>query len=103
MLFDLGHPDVPPLARNTDPVESHLAARDIKPKLAAIHRWVLDLVRQHPGLTAAELAQAVGVGDVRKINRRLPELELMGLVRRLAQRACSVSGKLARPWAAEEQ
>jgi hypothetical protein len=60
--------------------------------------WVLGIVRDHPGLTANELAQFVGVGDVRKINRRLPELLEMGKVRRGEPRKCSVSGKQCHVW-----
>jgi DNA-binding MarR family transcriptional regulator len=73
----------PPLWRNTDPETSreagvHMLAGGQK----AMQAKALQAVRDHPGATATELAEAAGIGDPRKLNRRLPELERAGLVER---------------------
>ena len=94
-LYDLAER---PLARPTDPATSHAAATEIAPKLSDIRAWALSLLREHPGMTAVELCEAAGIGDVRKVNRRLPELERDGLVRRGEARVCRVTGKRAQPW-----
>jgi len=93
-LFDLAET----MARRTDPVTSHLGAASIVESLGDVQTWVLGLLRQHPGTTSSELAQACGVGDIRKINRRLPELERLGKVRRGEMRKCNITGRMAQPW-----
>ena len=93
----------PPLFRSTDPATSREAAEHIikTGRLKAAQGDALRWVRQHPGHTATELAHAVGVFDPRVLNRRLPELEQMGLVIRCEARPCRVTGRRAAVWEAE--
>jgi len=86
------------LRRTTDPDTSADAARHITGRLGDIQRWVLNIVKEWPGCTASELADAKGVGDIRQINRRLPELEALGRVRRGEARDCQITGRKAATW-----
>lgn len=87
------------LARRSDPGESWAAAREMTSLLPGVQRWVMGCVNDHPGLTVPELARKVGIGDPRKLNRRLPELEAKGIVRReTGGDRCRISGRLAARW-----
>ena len=86
------------LRRNTDPETSADAARHVATRLGDIQRWVLNIVKEWPGCTASELADAKGIGDIRQINRRLPELEALGRVRRGEARDCQMTGRKAATW-----
>ena len=86
------------LARASDPPTSHEAAESIVPHLSRMHTGVLDLVREHPGKTAAELAFARGELTNHRLSRRLPELERKGLVVRGVARACFRTGRSAATW-----
>lgn len=101
-LFDdtdfAGLPSNQPLARKADPVTSHIAASDIIQSLAELHRWARKCVLEAPGLTQRELGAKYCPLDLRKIGRRLNEIEKAGWVRRGMKRHCSVSGKLAETW-----
>jgi predicted transcriptional regulator len=90
--------DIAKLRRNTDPETSHEAAEHIVKHLGDIQRWVLEIVKQYPGSTASELADAKGIGDPRHINRRLSELEEIGRVRRGEARECQITGRKAATW-----
>lgn len=62
-------------ARRTDPATSHEAAAKMNQGGAAYQRErVCDLVYQHPGATAHELAELSDLDSV-QISRRLPEIE----------------------------
>jgi DNA-binding transcriptional ArsR family regulator len=103
-------PDVPhltaPAARNTDPVTSHQAAREItadgsRDRQAAA---ILAAVRDHPDETAAELAGRLGM-ERAQTSKRLPELRRVGLVENprdaggeLLTRACRVTRKTVMLW-----
>ena len=78
------HTPTPPLFRRTDPATSREAAAHMVEtgKLGEAQQRVLALVRRSPGLTALMLAEVAGEWDPRVINRRLPELERLGLIRR---------------------
>ena len=86
-----------PAARTTDPVTSHQAAQhmDQTGKRASQQREVLAAVREHPGLTSAELARATGL-DRYMLARRLPELA-PAAVKGDPQR-CQVTGRHAMTW-----
>lgn len=88
-----------PLARTTDPITSHQAARDAERRgVAAAHRLLcLAAVRREPGLTAAEIATRVGL-ERHKPSRRLPELRDDGLVINGPSRLCSVQGRPSITW-----
>lgn len=88
------------LFRKTDPDTSREAAEHVvrTGRLKAAQGDALRWVREHPGLTATELAHRVGVFDPRVLNRRLPELERMDLVVRGEPRTCTVTGRRAAVW-----
>ena len=64
--------------------------------------WVVQCVKKSPGKTPRELAAIFSNGDHKKFNRRLPEAEKKGLVRRGEFRKCSVSGYATEWWPAEK-
>lgn len=88
-----------PLARATDPVTSHLAAAEVEGSGArdAQQRQAARAVRDFPGHTSHELAQASGM-DRYALARRLGEVEARGLIRRGDLRRCAVSGRLVLTW-----
>lgn len=101
LMWEFTIPRATRRARRSDPVTSHEAATAIAGKLGTVQQWVLRCVKAHPGLTAPELARRCDIGDVRKLNRRLPELERAGLVQReVTLLPCSVSGRKAARWTA---
>jgi hypothetical protein len=89
---------LPPLARATDPPTSQLAAEEIVPNLAALHRWAAECVAQRPGRTQRELGAEFCPLDLRKIGRRLNELAKAGVLKRGPVRKCSISGRPAETW-----
>jgi CRP-like cAMP-binding protein len=91
--------DLPARARRTDPDTSHDAAEDVEREGHASRQReaCLRVVRDTPGLTAAEIAQAAGL-ERHAPSRRLPELRDMGLVRNLDDRTCTVTRRLSMTW-----
>lgn len=90
-----------PIARNTDPVTSHLAAQEvtregIRGKQALI---VLEAVRRYPGRTSMELSRLCEL-DRYQISRRLADLEHAGEVEKGEARMCDIAGRLAVTWRA---
>ncbi len=87
------------LARTTDPITSHQAARDAEHRgVAAAHRLLcLAQVTHQPGLTAAEIAEATGL-ERHAPSRRLPELRDAGLVVNGPIRLCAVKGRRSLTW-----
>ncbi len=102
-----------PVARRTDPITSHLAAKKITTdgtrasQQAAVHSWV----RTYPGHTAQELAElCLGNGgslDRYVFGRRLSEIacdhlrngeKVAPLVKRGPKRICMVTGQTALTW-----
>lgn len=88
-----------PAARRTDPESSHQAAEihTLSGKRAHQQDQAAAAVRKFPGRTSFELATCTDL-DRYMLARRLPECETAGRVRRGAQRACSVTGRLAMEW-----
>lgn len=88
-----------PIARESDPETSHLAAEEVTTsgRRAVQQHAVLAAVMAHPGLTSRELAQAAGM-DRYVVARRLPELEAAKRVRKGEARECRVSKRLAVTW-----
>jgi hypothetical protein len=86
------------IAREDDPISSHLAADEVTQSGARLRQLVavLILVCKHPGKTSLELAQ-YGL-DRYIIARRLPELERSGAVERGGFTLCSVGGRTAIKW-----
>lgn len=90
-----------PIARRTDPVTSHIAARAVTEsgKREGQCLAILALVRIWPRKTSAELARiSQGAFDRYQTARRLPELEKAGLVRKGIARTCGVNGTQAHEW-----
>lgn len=87
------------LARTSDPITSHQAARDAERRgVAAAHRLLcLAQVTRHPGQTAAEIAQGTGL-ERHAPSRRLPELRDDGLVVNGPIRICRVKGRRSLTW-----
>lgn len=94
------HRPTPPLFRRTDPATSREAGEHMlkSGKLAEAQQRVLEMVRRSPGLTSLMLAEVAGEWDPRVINRRLPELERLGLVRRGDPRIQGKTGRRAVTW-----
>lgn len=68
------------LAKRTDPITSHLAARAITESGAAdgMRRRVVALVAQNPGRTADELADLMGEPHRFRVARRLSDAKNAG-------------------------
>ena len=91
-------------ARRTDPLSSHLGARN--EKLSRRRQQVLDLVKANRGSTSGELSRNMLQRHpdlpirtcAETPHKRLPELEALGLVRRGGMRKCKDSGNQALTW-----
>lgn len=77
--------------RASDPDTSHQSAADDRTRL---HALVVQLVTDHPGITAREANAMAGC----EIHKRLREAERLGLIREGSPRVCTVSGRLALSW-----
>jgi hypothetical protein len=88
------------LARKGHPETSRQAAREVFARLPQLYEYVLAVVKLYPRSTASEMADREGQRDVRRIGRRLPELEKLGRVRRCGSRVCTITGKTATTWEA---
>ena len=93
-----------PLARNTDPITSDIAAE----KLVASGKHNFQKTQTYNALkrykqrkdenpTSAELAYFSGL-DRYMVARRLPDLQKNGLVRKVDRRVCSVTTNPAVTW-----
>lgn len=88
-----------PIARPSDPATSHEAAQRITEtgkRLTDADRC-LDVVRHHPGLTAAEIGRDTLLGHI-AAQRRLSDLKNAGAVRQGQARECSVNGTRMMTW-----
>lgn len=96
-LFDLSHPDCPPLAQTEHPQTSHLAAQEILAKLPRLIALAAECVKRTPGKTRSELNEIHCHGkDI--IGKRLDGARKLGLVRNGADRQCSITGRMAQTW-----
>jgi len=91
--------DREPIAGNTDPVSSHIAARQITQdgSRGRMKAKVLEALKTYPGRTSAELAVAA-VMDRYTVARRLPDLMHDGLAEQGEMRKCLVTGRWAVTW-----
>lgn len=92
------------LARNTDPVTSHLAAAEIVDSGVADRQRSIayKAVCLDPRLTSRELSSYCEL-DRYQLARRLPELIKMGLLENGVVRECARSGRKALTWNPLEQ
>ena len=95
-----------PIARNTDPMSSHLAADDIikSGQREKQQEECCRVVEANPGCTSRELAERTD-SDRYMFSRRLPELERQGRVHRMRGmagnillRKCAAGGKMCCVW-----
>ena len=88
-----------PIARNTDPLTSHLAADHLVASgaLSAQQSLAFKAVEQYRGLTSLEIADKSTLCRF-MLAKRLPELERTHQVRRGQARRCKISGRLAATW-----
>lgn len=88
-----------PAARTSDPATSHKAAARITRSGSRERRmdFFARIVRETPGLTAAELADRHGVQQY-EASKRLSDAFRAGLITRGVPRACSVTGHEAFTW-----
>ena len=87
----------PPLARNTDPSPSHIAAAAVQPKLGFLCQMFLDVLRRSPEpMTAREVERAAsGQFIPDSLRKRAAELVRKGAIVECGSRGCRVSGALA--------
>lgn len=89
-----------PVARNTDPITSHMAASEIT--VSGVRsdqcRQVLALVAMYPDKTSFELSTRSRDLDRYQVARRISDLEHAGVVRKNGKRACFMSGRKAVTW-----
>lgn len=90
-----------PIARQSDPITSHLSARELSKTGARARQQhaVLVGLKHYTNCTSAELAKHIGM-ERHVTGRRLPELEHAHLVSRGLQRKCEVTGRLSLTWSA---
>lgn len=88
-----------PIARTTDPATSHKAAARITRSGSRERRMdvFVRLVRETPGLTAAELSARHKESQY-EASKRLSDAFRAGLINRGVPRACSVTGHDAFTW-----
>lgn len=96
-LFD--DPLLHGLSHHGDPASSFAAGAEhvASGRNAAQRAAVLAALRENPGATSDELADAMGI-DRHIPGRRLSELERAGLVRRGPTRASRISGRQGVTW-----
>lgn len=90
------------LARRSDPATSKAAAAQIAPRIGARALAVLALIKRWPGCTGAELAARDGQPSNHEVMRRVSILIRAGLIEVTCERACTVSGRLARAYRVTE-
>jgi len=91
-------------ARKTDPFTSQIGAGEaiLSGRISKQERAVLAALKQFPGSTSGELAQAMRA-DRYLPSRRLPSLEGQGYVRRgILKRRCAVTNMLCIVWFPEK-
>lgn len=89
-----------PVSRRTDPSSSYRAEEEINRDGTRAKQQieVLELIKRFPGYTTLELSRH-SLLDRYQIARRAPELEGVGLVKRVKNaRLCLISRKLACTW-----
>ena len=91
------------LSRNSDPVTSRLAARELLESgaLDTQRSFVYNVLSQNEGLTSRELAALVG-GDKHeeraRFSRRLPDLKNLGLAKQGESRPCTSCNRTCVTW-----
>ena len=86
-----------PLARGRDPESSHRAAAEVVQSgtVKRHERMIVDGLRNHPNVTAGELAKYIDLDSV-QIARRVSEMVDKGLVEIRPARRCNVKRRMMR-------
>ena len=96
--------DEPTLARASDPVTSHAAAEEVKPRISQLQSAFLQALDDLGGgpATAREIAErAVAMQlhkEVESVRKRTAELERQRQIVLSGLKRCSVTGEAARCW-----
>ena len=72
----------------SQPDTSRIANENAEEFKADHCKRILDAIKARPGMTAGEIAEAVGLEKV-SVSRRLPEIEKSGAIYRDSARACT--------------
>lgn len=88
-----------PVARRTDPLTSHLAAKKAAPKAETLRAIVLELLRTPSGMTHDELIAALPDWSPSGVRTRCRELVDAGLVVCIGERQ-SAAGNRSKVWRA---
>lgn len=90
---------LPQIARNTDPLSSHLAASEVTGSgVRGCHiARIIDTVRRAPGRTSAELAVICGL-ERHEAARRTSDAEKVGAIYKGPMMKCTISGRRAVTW-----
>ncbi|MFZ2736646.1 MAG: hypothetical protein WBI20_14955 [Burkholderiaceae bacterium] len=94
--FDL---DFAPLARNSDPITSHLAAGRARELAAHHHRLIVNILSQHGPLGKDGVASRCQITG-HAVGKRLAELQRMGRISLTGRNVQSTSGRAEREWVA---
>jgi len=89
-----------PLARNSDPITSHMAADASKALREKHHAAILLCLRYLGRMGKDEIAAHFNCMTGVQVARRLPELQKLGLVRTTGRLVRSDTGRLEREWEA---
>ena len=84
-------------ARSNDPVTSFEAADQVKPEKH--FQMIVECLKTHGPLGKDGIAHFTGLESV-AISRRLPELQMMGLVKLTGKTTKSAKGRNEREWSA---
>jgi len=87
------------LARNTDPITSHLAAASIEDHRTIHHGKILTALRVYGPLGKDGIARRIGLSGV-AVARRLPELYKMFAIEPTGNLVNSETGRKEREWRA---
>lgn len=87
------------LARNTDPVTSHLAAARVHEFRESQQQTILDCLKESGPLGAEGISRHTDI-EAYGIRKRLPELERDGMVRTTGNLLKTISGRYEREWEA---
>ncbi len=102
MQLAIDFPDVPvpPRARRTDPVTSHMAAEHAKQMALDHHELILRVLRQHGPMGKDGIASRLRGLDGVAVCRRLVELQRSGLIALTGKHVTSSAGRAEREWKA---
>lgn len=86
-----------PLARNSDPETSHLAAESARDLQAQHQRMILNALRKYGASGKDRIGALTGLSGV-AVARRLTELQRRGAIIPTGRKVQSMAGRLEREW-----